>query len=132
MVELSGRSAGSAPAMNVELVAVERRIWSGEATYVFARTMEGEIGVLPHHIPVMAQLVDDATVRIDSVDGDQLVFAVDGGFLSVSEKGVTILAEEAELAADVDVEQAQRDAESDDARVSARGRARLRAVGRSD
>lgn len=118
--------------MPVELVAVERRVWSGEATFVFARTLEGEIGVLPHHIPLMAQLVDDATVRIDSVDGEQFVFAVDGGFLSVSENGVTILAEEAELAADIDIEQAQRDAESDDPKAQARGRARLRAVGRSD
>lgn len=118
--------------MKVELVAVDRRIWSGEATYVFARTLAGEIGILPHHVPVMAQLVDDATVRIRSVAGDELVFAVDGGFLSVSETSVTILAEEAESSADIDVEQAQRDVASEDPRAQARGRARLRAVGRAD
>jgi len=86
--------------MSVELVAVERRVWSGEATFVFARTLAGEIGVLPQHIPLMAQLVDKGTVRIDSVDGERLEFAVDGGFLSVSKEGVTILAEEASLASE--------------------------------
>ena len=42
--------------MSVELVAVERRIWSGEATFVLARTTVGEIGVLPGHEPTLAQL----------------------------------------------------------------------------
>ncbi|CAM2877135.1 F0F1 ATP synthase subunit epsilon [Skermania piniformis] len=117
--------------MTVELVAVERRVWSGEATFVFARTTVGEIGILPHHIPLMAQLVADAPVRIDTADGEELIFAVDGGFLAIAENGVTILAEAAEAAADIDAEQAERDAASDDERVSARGRARLRALGRS-
>ncbi len=117
--------------MAVELVAVEQRIWSGEATFVFARTKVGEIGILPHHIPLMAQLSDDAPVRIDTADGSRLMFAVDGGFLSVSEQGVTILAEDAEAAGDIDEAKAQQDAESDDERVSARGRARLRAIGRN-
>jgi F-type H+-transporting ATPase subunit epsilon len=117
--------------MKVDLVAVERKVWSGEATFVFARTIEGEIGILPNHIPLMAQLVSDASVRIDTVGGEQLIYAVDGGFLSVTKDGVTILAEEAQAADEIDVDKATRDAESSDDRVSARGRARLRAVGRS-
>ncbi|MCX5043542.1 F0F1 ATP synthase subunit epsilon [Aldersonia sp. NBC_00410] len=117
--------------MKVDLVAVERKIWSGEATFVFARTVEGEIGILPHHIPLMAELVADASVRIDTTDGEQLIYAVDGGFLSVTKEGVTILAEDAQAADEIDVDRATRDAESDDEKVSARGRARLRAVGRT-
>ena len=117
--------------MAVELVAVERRVWSGTATFVFARTTEGEIGILPNHIPLVAALVDDATVRIDTVDEGSLTFAVDGGFLSVTESGVTILAEDAQSADDIDVAQAEQDIDSDDAAVQARGRARLRAVGRA-
>ncbi len=117
--------------MTVELVAVDRRVWSGEATFVFARTTNGEIGILPHHIPLVAQLVDDAMVRIDTVKDGELKFAVDGGFLSVSDEGVTILAEDVESADDVDAEQAQRDADSDDERTRNRGRARLRAIGRT-
>ncbi|MBJ8341213.1 F0F1 ATP synthase subunit epsilon [Antrihabitans sp. YC3-6] len=117
--------------MTVELVAVDRRVWSGDATFVFARTISGEIGILPQHIPLVAALVDDATVRIDTVDGEELTFAVDGGFLSVSESGVIILAEDVEASDDIDVDKAQRDADSDDERAQARGRARLRAVGKS-
>ncbi|MGC7286376.1 F0F1 ATP synthase subunit epsilon, partial [Mycobacteroides abscessus subsp. massiliense] len=45
--------------LNVEIVAVERELWSGPATFVFTRTTAGEIGILPRHIPLVAQLVDD-------------------------------------------------------------------------
>ena len=46
--------------IDVDIVAVERELWSGKATFVFARTTVGEIGILPRHIPLVAQLVDDA------------------------------------------------------------------------
>jgi len=52
--------------MTVELVAVERRLWSGEASFVFARTTEGEIGVLPGHEPTLAQLEQAGVIRIDT------------------------------------------------------------------
>jgi F-type H+-transporting ATPase subunit epsilon len=68
--------------LNVEIVAVERELWSGEATFVFTRTTTGEIGILPHHIPLVAQLVDDAMVRVEREGEDDLRIAVDGGFLS--------------------------------------------------
>ena len=42
--------------LQVELVAVERKIWSGEATMVIARTTEGELGVLPGHAPLLGEL----------------------------------------------------------------------------
>ena len=117
--------------MAVELVGVDRRIWSGNASFVFARTVTGEIGVLPRHTPLVAQLVDDASVRIDDTDGQSFTFAVDGGFLSVTEQGVTILVGVAESADDIDADSAAEDAKSEDARVSAWGRARLRALGKT-
>ena len=83
--------------MNVEIVAVDRKIWSGEATFVFTRTTVGEIGILPSHIPLVAQLVDDAMVRVEREGEDDLRVAVDGGFLSVTEEGVSVLAESAEF-----------------------------------
>ena len=49
--------------MTVELVAVERRLWSGKASFVFARTTVGEIGVLPGHEPTLAQLEEAGVVR---------------------------------------------------------------------
>lgn len=115
--------------MAVELVAVERRVWSGQATFIFARTTVGEIGVLPHHIPLLAELVAGEMVRIDTTDGESVHAAVDGGFLSVTENGVSILAESAELREEIDLEQARVDAAADEDEVRLRGRARLRAAG---
>lgn len=118
--------------MNVEIVAVDRKIWSGESTFVFTRTTTGEIGIMPHHIPLVAQLVDDAMVRVEREGKDDLRVAIDGGFMSVTEEGVTILAETAEFESEIDESAARQDSESDDPQVAARGRARLRAVGALD
>src|SRR6202012_4461106 len=115
--------------LNVEIVAVDRKIWSGEATFLFTRTTVGEIGILPRHIPLVAQLVDDAMVRIEREGEDDLRIAVDGGFLSVTEEGVTVLAESAEFESEINESAARDDSESDDPRIAARGRASLRAVG---
>lgn len=115
--------------MSVQLVAVEREVWSGQATFVFARTTTGEIGVFPHHIPLLAQLVEGEMVRIDTADGNEVFAAVHGGFLSVSERGVSVLAESAELRDEIDVEQARVDLESEDDALRLRARARLRATG---
>ena len=115
--------------MSVRLVAVEREVWSGQATFVFARTTVGEIGVLPHHVPLLAELTQGEMVRIDAVGGGEVFAAVDGGFISVTEDGVSILAESAELRDEIDVEQARVDAQSDDEETRLRGRARLRAAG---
>ncbi|MPQ99941.1 F0F1 ATP synthase subunit epsilon [Modestobacter sp. I12A-02628] len=122
--------------LQVDLVAVEKKIWSGEASMVIARTTEGEIGVLPGHAPLLGELAPGGVVRIRVVDGEDLVVAAHGGFLSVTGKGVSILAETAELSSDIDVERARaalRNAESgdDDESLAAarRAQSRLRAAG---
>ena len=106
--------------LDVTIVAVERKIWSGKATFLFTRTTSGEIGILPRHIPVVAQLFDDAMVRVEREGEDDLRIAVDGGYLSVTESGVTILAESAEFESEIDADAAKADAASDDPRTSAR------------
>ena len=118
--------------LDVDIVAVERKIWSGKATFLFTRTTSGEIGILPHHIPLLAQLVDDAVVRVEREGEDALRFAVDGGYLSVTEAGVIVLAESAAFESEIDADEAKADAASDDPRTAARGRARLRALGLLD
>jgi F-type H+-transporting ATPase subunit epsilon len=118
--------------MNVEIVAVDRKIWSGQATFIFTRTTVGEIGVLPRHIPLVAQLLDDAMVRVEREGEKDLRIAIDGGFMSVTEEGVTILAESAEFDSEINETAAKEDSESDDPRIAARGRARLRAIGAID
>jgi F-type H+-transporting ATPase subunit epsilon len=116
--------------MSVELVAVERRLWSGDATFVFARTTEGEIGVLPGHEPTFAQLEQAALVRIDTPQGESVTAAVHGGFLSITPEGVTVLAEVAELAQEIDIERARAAAgradESTEEGAAAKARAETR------
>ena len=84
-------------ALHVELVSVEREVWSGEASMVVARTTEGEIGVLSGHAPLLGQLAEGEDVRIQQDNGPEITVNVSGGFLSVTAKGVTILAETATL-----------------------------------
>ncbi|MEU8155878.1 F0F1 ATP synthase subunit epsilon [Micromonospora sp. NPDC048986] len=81
--------------LHVELVAVEEKVWSGDAEMVVARTTEGELGVLPGHAPLLGQLAEPGQVRIKLAGGEQIAYEVAGGFLSVSADGVTVLAESA-------------------------------------
>jgi F-type H+-transporting ATPase subunit epsilon len=124
--------------MTVEVVAVERRIWSGEATFVLARTTEGEIGILPGHEPTLAQLEEAGVMRIDGADGETISAAVHGGFLSVTPEGVTVLAEFAEVSEEIDVQRARAALERADrsepegAAAAARAEARLRAAGAAE
>jgi len=115
--------------MHVDIVAVERKIWSGDATFLFTRTTAGDIGILPRHIPLVAQLVDDAIVRVEREGEEDLRIAVNGGFMSVTEEGVIIVVEFAEFASEIDSATAHTNADSDDPAVAARGRAELRALG---
>ncbi|MGV9667580.1 F0F1 ATP synthase subunit epsilon [Nocardia niigatensis] len=88
--------------MSVDLVAVERLLWSGRASFVSAQTTEGEIGILAGHEPLLGQLVEGGTVTIVSDDNERVVVAVHGGFFSVTATSVRVLAESAEFAFDVD------------------------------
>ena len=84
--------------IHVDLVAVEEAVWSGEADIVIAKTVEGELGILHGHMPLLGQLAEPSQVRIRQSGGDQLIFDVSGGFLSVTADGVTVLAESCEPA----------------------------------
>jgi F-type H+-transporting ATPase subunit epsilon len=121
--------------MNVELVAPDRMVWSGEAEMVIARTTDGDIGILPGHEPTLGVLVP-SPVRIRRDGQDELVAAVHGGFISVTRESVSVLAEVVELAADIDTSRARqaleraRGGDDDDAKsAERRAAARLRAVG---
>jgi F-type H+-transporting ATPase subunit epsilon len=125
--------------MSVELVAVERKVWSGTATWLFAETTEGELGVLPGHTPLLGELVEGGIVKVTTTDGETVTAAVFGGFLSITGEKVTVLAEAAELADEIDAQAArdtlaQADKEKDGDRADsarARATARLKAVGQA-
>lgn len=115
--------------LKVELVAADHQVWSGEARLVVAKTTEGEIGLMPGHEPVLAVLVP-GPVTIRPTDGEAVVAAVHSGFLSVADDTVSVLAEVAELADEIDVERARAAMEAntgdDPSSVDARRRAEIR------
>ena len=80
--------------VHVEIVAVEEMVWSGEADMLVARTTEGELGVLPGHAPLLGQLAEPSQVRVKLSGGQEQAYDVSGGFLSVTEAGATVLAED--------------------------------------
>ncbi len=77
--------------LHVELVAADRQVWEGEASMVSARGIEGDLGILPGYQPLVTVLVE-GDVRIDG-DGGRQTAHIDGGFLSVDENNVRIVAE---------------------------------------
>jgi F-type H+-transporting ATPase subunit epsilon len=96
-----------AATFQLELVAADRVVWSGEATFVVTRTLEGEIGILANHAPVLGVLAP-GIVEIRPDDGRPMFAAVDGGFLSVAQNRISILAGHAELSDEIDLAEAQR------------------------
>ncbi len=92
--------------LEVKVVAADGEIWSGLAAQVIARTTIGEIGILPRHEPVLA-LLADGEVRVTMPDASLVRIAVHEGFLSVDSETVSILADSAELAGDIDVARAE-------------------------
>ncbi len=97
--------------LQVELVAADRIVWSGQASMVLARTTEGDVGILRDHSPVLSVLVP-GVVDITAESGDHIVAAVDGGFISVAANRASILAERTTLAAEVDVASARSELEA--------------------
>ena len=94
--------------MQVEVVCADRVVWSGESSNIIAKTVEGEIGILPGHEPVLGVLVPSAVVIFDEGGGREVI-AVDGGFISVSQGRVSILSEYAQLSNEVTVAQAEKE-----------------------
>lgn len=108
-----------AATLELHLVTPEREVWSGQATFVSARGIEGDVGILPFHAPMLIRLaVSELGVKSDEGDFRAVV---DGGFLHISTidgvSRVDVLAEHAELEDEVDYEKARRDAEEWERRV---------------
>jgi F-type H+-transporting ATPase subunit epsilon len=129
--------------LEVHVVTPEREVWSGDATLVVARGVEGDVGIMAQHAPLLIRLaVGPLTVRRE---GEDLLAVVDGGFLHVTSAEeatrVDVLASSVALADDIDVaaeQERKADAESrlatarDDADAAAdlaKAQARLKLLG---
>lgn len=84
--------------LKVEMVAADRKVWEGEARFVRARTIAGELGILPGHTPLLGVLVEGEVI-IEGVEGGRQTATVDGGFLSVDSDVVTIVGEHVDSSA---------------------------------
>ena len=96
--------------LHVALVVPEGEIWTGDAQRVIAKTLDGDIGVLTGHAPVLGILAEGSLVRILPEDGQgtdgqgpagEIMAAIGGGFLSIAADRVSVLARRAQLGADV-------------------------------
>jgi F-type H+-transporting ATPase subunit epsilon len=106
-------------ALEVHVVTPEREVWAGEARMVIARGVEGEVGILTGHAPMLIRLAIGA-LRIQR-DGEDVLSVVDGGFLHVtSSEGTTrvdVLAPSAALASEIDLERERRRVAELEARI---------------
>jgi F-type H+-transporting ATPase subunit epsilon len=97
--------------LEVHVVTPEREVWTGPAEMLIARGVDGELGILTGHQPMLVQLAI-GPLRIHREGGELLAAVIDGGFLHVgTHEGVTradVLASQAELATEIDVDEARR------------------------
>jgi F-type H+-transporting ATPase subunit epsilon len=113
--------------MHVEVVSAESHVISADVTGLFARGVEGEIGILPGHQPAVVAL-DVGAVKLVFPDGHDELIAVHRGVLYVDQdKRVIVLADIAELGSDIDVERAQSRARELEGRLGSEEDAVLRA-----
>lgn len=85
-----------ASVLDVQVVATDHAVWSGEAKAIRGRTVDGDMGILPDHTPVLA-LLSEGELVIEPVEGEPISAQVSGGFFSVDSNKVTIVADSAEL-----------------------------------
>ncbi len=88
----------------LEIVTPERQVYAQEVDMVIVKGVEGEMGILPNHIPLVSPL--KIAPVISKIGNSQSIIAVHGGFMEVRKDKVVILAESAELPTDIDLERA--------------------------
>ena len=92
--------------MQVHIVSATRELYRGQATAVYARSTEGEIGILPGHQPILLAL-EISPVKVEEAGGETATWAVHQGFLEYRDEQLTVLADTAERPEDIDVERAR-------------------------
>jgi F-type H+-transporting ATPase subunit epsilon len=87
--------------MKCDIVSAKESIFSGNVTMIVAHGIQGDLGVLPGHVPLLTQLTP-GPVRVMLEDGEENIYYVSGGMLEVQPTVVTVLADTAVRANDVD------------------------------
>ncbi|WP_214759618.1 F0F1 ATP synthase subunit epsilon [Exiguobacterium sp. s146] len=91
--------------LHVNVVTPDGAAYEGEARMVIAKSVTGELGILPKHIPMVTPL-DISVLKLRHEDGGRTLIALSGGFMEVRPDTVTILAETAEMAETIDYDRA--------------------------
>ncbi len=92
-------------AIKLEIVTAERVVFSDDVEIVIAPGVEGELGILPHHAPLITTLTSGELLARKA--GDEYSLAVGGGFLEVHPDRVIVLADSAERADEIDISRAE-------------------------
>ncbi len=104
--------------MRLEIVTAERTVYSEDVDMLLAPGIDGQLGILPNHAPLLTAL-QPGEIRVDK-DGDESYMAVSGGFLEVLGNRVTILADTAERAEEIDIERAEAAVRRAEERIASR------------
>lgn len=90
----------------LEIVTPERKVYAEQVNMLVAKGVEGELGILPNHIPLVTPL-KISTITVKKQGSKDEIIAVNGGFMEVRKDKVVILAESAELPEQIDVDRAR-------------------------
>ncbi|GAC56823.1 ATP synthase epsilon chain [Gordonia hirsuta DSM 44140 = NBRC 16056] len=93
-----------AKSFRVDVVSPDKMLYTGDATFLRAQTTDGEVGILADHAPLFAELAPGGCVVVTLEDDSKVAIAAQGGFLSITEANVKVLAESAQLAEEIDIE----------------------------
>lgn len=97
----------SGKTMHLNIITPDATVYSGDVSFVVARTEIGDLGILPRHANLVAAL-EIAPLRLDSADGKKTFLANFGGFLEIKDNVVTVVTPNCELPEQIDVKRAQR------------------------
>lgn len=97
----------SGKTMHLNIITPDATVYSGDVSFVVARTEIGDLGILPRHANLVAAL-EIAPLRIDTVEGKKMFLANFGGFLEIKDNEITVVTPNCELPEDIDVERAKR------------------------
>jgi F-type H+-transporting ATPase subunit epsilon len=101
----------------LEIVTPERKVYAEQANMIIVKGVEGELGILPNHIPLVTPL-RIAPITVKKQGSKDVVIAVNGGFMEVRKDKVVILAESAELPEQINIDRAKASKERAQKRLS--------------